>query len=123
MPTRKPKQQTGFKYLVSSPPVAARCKLCDTWVMSCWVHGMRYQLDLVAVNGIGEAMALILGARTFELNVLGRDKPYQRTAFHIEAGLPKYGHVHAEHRCGMSYDHYRDGRRIFENESYDDPPF
>lgn len=123
MVIRKPKQRTRFEHLISTAPVAIKCKSCDAWVMSCHVHGVLYRLDPVRLNNIGETVALILGAGTFEMNVLGRDKPFRRSAFHIANGTPEYGYVHAEHRCGVSYDHYRDERKLFDEQDYDDPPF
>lgn len=125
MVVRNPKRRTSTEHLISTAPVAVKCKGCDAWIMSCHIHGVLYRLDPVRLNNTGEMFALILGAATFEVTCLGRDKPFKRSAFHIADGTPEFGYVHAEHRCGMSYDHhqYRDERRLFDEQDYDDPPF
>lgn len=119
------KQKPPPRFLETTRPVAI-AHGCRRRVLSCRVHGESRLIDPVRITLAAEAQALIMGLRTFEIGVLGKGYPSWRNRFAISAGYPKYGHIHPQHLCGMSWDSegYRDQRSIFESaHTGDEPPF
>lgn len=114
MAARKTRAKPPTQHLISTSPKRVVCS-CGTAVLSCLVDGTRRRIDTYRINQTGEAMALIAGAKTYAMNVIGRDHLYPRSAAHITRGLPEYGHIHPEHQCGVSWNRpeYLDGRAIF----------
>jgi len=111
MPPHKPRKRPAPEYLVTTKAKAAACPSCGAAVMTGLIWGERRYIDPVPLSLRGEAAALVLGQKTYELSWLGR--PTERQVYHIQAGLPAHWKIHARHRCGVCWDHpqYRDERR------------
>jgi hypothetical protein len=103
-----------FRHLVSTAPTPVECR-CGAQVLSCLVNGTRRRIDPAHLNALGEAMALVAGAATFECSVLGGSAMTRRNVTLIRDGVSHWRYVHPEHRCGVSWDHeqYLDGREVF----------
>lgn len=113
------------RHQISTRPVCG-WHHCGREVMRALVTGETTVLDPVHINCRAEALALVMGARTFELCVLGRGWPVWRNRGLVSEGLPRYGHIHPSHQCGMCWDYplYADTRQIFEmNYTGMAPPF
>lgn len=93
--------------------------------MSCYVFGTHRQLDTTRLNLRGEAMALVIGARTYEVGMRAGGEPMQRRPWHIRSGMPEYTFIHCEHRCGMDWNqpNYRDPRKSLFDDEPDECPF
>lgn len=91
-------------------------------VQSCYVKGTRVRLDYGRLTLAGEALALVGGARTFTEIALGH-RVFRRRVAHIREGLPEYGWIRAEHRCGVDYFAHQDRRTFFDQPSGPECPF
>jgi hypothetical protein len=119
MAAKKPAPQ----HLISTPPRRSQCRRCGAYVLWCYVKGTGRRLDPTPVTLHGEAVALLAGAHTYMVAILGRHGPVLRSAAMITRGLPEYGRIHAGHLCGLDLSHYPDGRVWFADASPEICPF
>lgn len=128
MPPRKPKRQRETQQsFVSTHPKANRCRDCGAVVLACYVRGVMTRVEPMHVNLVGEAVAVLAGLRTYEISRVGDGKMSRRNAGMIREGLPRWGWIHPEHRCGMDWapEGYRDSRTVAVPVVYNgaSPPF
>lgn len=110
---RKKRQRPAPEHLITTIPTPTRCRGCGAEVLAGHVWGERRRIDRVRLNLRAEAMALVLGGQTYQVGGYGKGLPLERRTNHIRDGLPEHGFIHAQHRCGVCWDHpqYRDERK------------
>lgn len=108
-------KRNSFQHMICTVPKQDTCRACKQPILSCYVHGVPTRLDPVHLSLTGEAIALVSGARTYEVSVMGKRKGMRRVVEMITRGLPAYGYIHPQHVCGLRYEKGAlDERRLFE---------
>lgn len=85
--------------LISTVFRPTACARCNKPTRTGYVRGVRVQCDRMWLNPKGELLALVSGLRTYQTQLGGRGKVFQRRPDHIEKGIPQWGKILAEHRC------------------------
>lgn len=128
---KKPDERTAyekrhsFEHLVSTRPSVSTCPKCKRVIMFCYVHGEPTRLEPIRLNLVGEAIALVAGAKTYDMQSIGNRWGFRRIPEMIRRGLPTYGHIYPSHMCGLTYGpEHVDSREIFGTQHQsDEPPF
>ena len=79
------------------------CRKCKAPILIGYVIGVKTRLDPMWLNPKGELLALVSGLKTVQTQNGGRGKVFTRRPCHIEAGIPRWGKILAEHRCGQRW--------------------
>lgn len=81
----------------------AACRKCGRPIYAGHLKGEPVRVDQARITATAELVALLRGLRTYFVNSRGDDL-YRRRAPHIESDTPpRYGYIHAEHDCGLTY--------------------
>lgn len=101
-----------------------QCRKCRRPLLIGTVKGEHRKIDKTRLSQAGELLALLAGCRTYQTQGFDGTRLFQRRAAHITEGMPPYGRIHAEHRCGMVWapEHY-DLRDLYPTYRGDECPY
>jgi len=89
------------EHLITTSLTDTKCRACGGATMTGHCDGMRVSLDPKRINPVGEAVALLAGLATYEIDVTARRgrEPWHRGVWRLRAPWPTKRFVHPGHDC------------------------